>query len=125
MSVDTETAAGHAKDQRYFWDCGIRCRCFLPSAVAAFCIHLGPFYFHVPFVGHHYRHHLHMRANPKEARPRPSDVSRGGSYAARGGNYATEQIDREALESCTSLAPGVTNLPIDRLRDGHVLHRHG
>jgi hypothetical protein len=89
---------------------------FSPLPVAAFGIHLGPFYFHVPFVGHHYRHHLHMRANPKEVRPRPNDVSRGGSYAAHGGNYATEQIDREALESCTSLAPGVTNLPIDQIR---------
>jgi LTXXQ motif family protein len=93
-----------------------------PLPVAAFGIHLGPFYFHVPFVGHH-RHHLHMRANPKEARPRPNDVSRGGTYAARGGN-APEQTDREALaetnsealESCTGLAPGVTNLRIDQIR---------
>jgi LTXXQ motif family protein len=96
---------------------------FSPLPVAAFGIHLGPFYFHVPFVGHHYRHHLHMRANPKEARPRPNDVSRGGTYAARGGN-ANEQADREALaetntavlESCTGLAPGVTNQPIDQIR---------
>src|SRR3974377_353029 len=96
---------------------------FSPLPVAAFGIHLGPFYFHVPFVGHHYRHHLHMRANPKEWRPRPNDVSRGGTYAARGGN-ANEQADREALaktntaalESCTGLAPGVTNLPIDQIR---------
>jgi LTXXQ motif family protein len=43
----------------------------------------------------------------------------GGRYAAR-----TEQADREALaetntaalESCTGLAPGVTNLPIDQIR---------
>ena len=53
--------------------------------------------------------------------------SRGGGYsvAARGGNTAqTEQADREALaetntaavESCTGLAPGVTNLPIDQIR---------
>jgi ABC-type transporter MlaC component len=55
------------------------------------------------------------------------DSSRGGGYntAARG-RYAarTEQADREALaetnaaavESCTGLAPGVTNLPIDQIR---------
>jgi LTXXQ motif family protein len=55
------------------------------------------------------------------------DNSRGGGYntAARG-RYAarTEQADREALtetntaalESCTGLAPGVTNLPIDQIR---------
>ena len=100
---------------------------FSSVPAAAFGIHLGPFYFHVPFVGHHYRHHLHMRANPNEARPRPNDDSRGGSYstAARGGNAAkTDQTDREAraattteaFESCTGLAPGVTNLPIDQIR---------
>jgi hypothetical protein len=98
---------------------------FSSLPAAAFGIHLGPFYFHVPFVGH--RHHLHMGANPNEPRPRPNDVSRGGSYstAARGGNEAkTDQIDREASpetntrapESCTGLAPGVTNLPIDQIR---------
>jgi len=55
------------------------------------------------------------------------DSSRGGGYntAARG-RYAarTEQADREALaetntealQSCTGLAPGVTNLPIDQIR---------
>jgi hypothetical protein len=95
---------------------------------AAFGIHLGPFYLHVPLVGHHYyRHRLHMRANPNEARTRSNDVSRRGGYntAARG-RYAarTEQADRQALtetntaalESCTGLAPGVTNLPIDQIR---------
>jgi hypothetical protein len=55
------------------------------------------------------------------------DNSRGGGYriAARGENAAqTEQADREALaetntaavESCSGLAPGVTNLPIDQIR---------
>ena len=56
------------------------------------------------------------------------DSPRGGggySIAAREGNAAkTEQADREALaetntaavESCTGLAPGVTNLPIDQIR---------
>jgi hypothetical protein len=85
-----------------------------PLQAAAFSIHLGPFYFHVPFVGHHHRHHLQMRAN--EARTKESDVSRGG--AAK-----TEQADREALVetntplgSCTGLVPGVTNLPIDQIR---------
>ena len=96
-----------------------------PLPAAAFGFHLGRFYFHLPFVGHHYhRHHL-MRANPNEARTRPNDVSRGGgdSTAARGRN-AAEQADREAraepntaaLKSCTGLAPGVTNLPIDQIR---------
>jgi hypothetical protein len=90
-----------------------------PPPLAAFGIHLGPFYFHVPFVGHHHHpHRLQMRAN--EARTKPNDVSR----SARGRYARTEQSDREALgetntaalESCTGLAPGVTNLPIDKIR---------
>ena len=55
------------------------------------------------------------------------DSSHGGGYrtASRGRSAAkTEQADREALaetntaalESCTGLAPGVTNLPIDQIR---------
>ncbi len=54
------------------------------------------------------------------------DSSRGGYRTAARGRYAakTEQADREALaetntaalESCTGLAPGVTNLPIDQIR---------
>ena len=68
-----------------------------------------------------------MRTNPNEARTRPNDVPRGGSYstAARGDNVAkTDRADREtraetnseALESCAGLAQGVTNLPIDQIR---------
>jgi hypothetical protein len=85
----------------------------LPAA--AFGIHLGPFYFHVPFVGHHHHHRLQMRAN--EARTRPKNVSSGG--AAR-----TEQADREtrvetnsqALGSCSDLMPGEANLSIEQIR---------
>jgi len=98
---------------------------FSPLPVAAFGIHLGPFHF--GFGHHHHRHHLHMRTNPNEARTRPNDVPRGGSYstAARGDNVAkTNRVDREtraetnseALESCAGLAQGVTNLPIDQIR---------
>ena len=86
-----------------------------PLPAAAFGIHLGPFYFHVPFVGHHHRHRLQMRAN--EARTRPNNVSRGS--AAK-----TEQADREArvetnsqaLGSCTGLMLGAANLPIEQIR---------
>jgi len=98
---------------------------FSPLPAAAFGVHLGRFYFHLPFVGHHYhRHHL-MRANPHEARARPNDVSRGsGDGTAPRGRNASEQADREAraesntaaLESCTGLALGVINLPIDQIR---------
>jgi LTXXQ motif family protein len=101
---------------------------FSPLPAAAFGIRVGPFYFHVPFGHHHSHHHTYMRAEPREARTRPSnDVSRGGSYgtAAREGAAAkTGHADREArtetnteaLESCTGLAPGVTNPPIDQIR---------
>jgi hypothetical protein len=94
-----------------------------PLPAAAFSFHLGRFYFHLPLAGHH-RHHP-MRANRNEARTQPNDISRGGgdSTAARGQD-AAEQADREAraetntaaLESCTGLTPGVTNLPIDQIR---------
>ena len=55
----------------------------------------------------------------------PNDVSRsGGDSTAARGRYAAEQADREAraetnaeaFENCTGLAPGVTNLPIDQIR---------
>ena len=106
---------GHAKDRRYFWDYRLAAVIFSPLPAAAFGIHLGPFYFRFPLVGHHYyRHHRYMRTNPNEARTRLNGVN-----AAR-----TEQTDREArtetgtglLESCTGVAPGVTNLPIDQIR---------
>ena len=99
---------------------------FWAPPATAFGIHLGPYYFHVPF--HHYHHHhLHMRASPNEARSRSNDVSRGSGYrtSAREGNAAkTNQTDRDALaetktkalQGCTGLAPGVINLPIDQIR---------
>jgi hypothetical protein len=66
--------------------------------------------------------------NPNEARTRPNNnVSGGGSYGTAGGGgdvAKTDHTDREALsdtnaaalEGCTSLAAGVTNLPIDQIR---------
>jgi hypothetical protein len=87
---------------------------FSPLPTAAFGIHLGPFYFHFPLVGHHHRHHLYMLTNPNEARTRPNAV-----------NHARiEQTDREArtetstevLESCPGVAPEITNLPIVQIR---------
>ena len=88
---------------------------FSPLPAGASGIHLGPFYFHVPFVAHHHRHRLQMRAN--EARTRPNDASRGN--AAK-----TEQADREArvetntqaLGGCTGLLPSEANFPIEQIR---------
>jgi hypothetical protein len=73
-------------------------------------------------VAYYHRHHL---ASRNEARTGPHDVSRsGGDNTAARGAYTAEQADRkaraetnaEALENCTGLAPGVTNLPIDQIR---------
>ena len=100
---------------------------FSSPPAAAFGIHLGPFYIHIPLVGHHHhRNRLHMWAKPNEARSAPSEVSRGSGYkTAAHGRYArTEKSDREALaethtapiKSCIGLAPGVANLPIDQIR---------
>jgi hypothetical protein len=81
-----------------------------PLPAAAFGIHLGPYYFHVPFGGHHHRHGLQMRA--KEA---PNNLSR--DTAAK-----TKQADREArVETngqtlCTGIMSGVANLPIEQIR---------
>jgi LTXXQ motif family protein len=100
---------------------------FSSPPVAAFGIRL-PFYLHIPLVGHHYhRHRLHMpAAEQNEARTMSNDVSRGGGYntAARGRYVRTGQSDRDALAetntaaigSCSGLEPGVTDLPIDKIR---------
>jgi hypothetical protein len=85
-----------------------------PLPAAAFGIHLGPFYFHVPFIGHHHHHRHRLQTRAKEE---PNNVSRGS--AAK-----TQQADREArvetnsqaLGSCTGLMPGMTNLPIEQIR---------
>src|SRR6516225_9667766 len=54
-----------------------------PVPAAAFGLHLGPFHFGLPHVGHHYhRHHLSMRSNPKAARIRPNDIARSESRSS-------------------------------------------
>lgn len=99
---------------------------FSPLPAAAFGFHFGPFHFHVPF-GHHHHHHAHMRTNSSASRTRPNhEVARGGSYRAAHGAAAIEtehaareaptEINTEVPESCTSLAPSVTNPPIDQIR---------
>jgi hypothetical protein len=59
-----------------------------------------------------------MRASPNEARSRPNTPAREGNAAKA---YQTDrdglaETKAEALEGCTGLAPGVTNLPIDQIR---------
>jgi LTXXQ motif family protein len=100
---------------------------FSALPATAFGIHVGPFYLHVPSLGHQHHHHLHMRASPDEARSRPNEFSRGSGNrtSAREDNAAkTNQSDGDALaetktetlQRCTGLAPGVINLPIDQIR---------
>src|SRR5262249_43483325 len=80
-----------------------------PLPAAAFGIHLGPFYFHVPFAGHHHRHRL-------QTRPKEEPVSRASAAE-------TQQADRrarvethvQALGSCPGLMPSVANLPIEQI----------
>jgi len=84
------------------------------TPVAAFGVHLGPFYFHVPFVGHHHRHRLQMRAN--EARTKPNDVSRGAAKSVQADREARFEIDTQALGNCAGLVPEPTNLPIEQIR---------
>jgi hypothetical protein len=87
---------------------------FSPSRVAAFSIHLGPFYFHVPFIWHHHRHRLQMRAN--EARTKPNDVSRASPKPAQTNREALFESQTQAVGSCASVIPGLTNPPIEQIR---------
>jgi hypothetical protein len=88
--------------------------CFSPPPVAAFGIHLGPFYFHVPFVGHHHRHRLQMRAN--EARTKPTNVSRSAAKPEHADREARFETDTQALGNCAGLIPEPANLPIEQIR---------
>jgi hypothetical protein len=84
------------------------------TPVAAFGVHLGPFYFHVPFFGHHHRHRLQMRAN--EARTKPNDVSRSGAKPVQADREARFETDTQALGICSGLVPELANLPIEQIR---------
>jgi hypothetical protein len=82
---------------------------FSPAPATAFGIHLGSFYFHVPFVGHHYhRHRLHSGGSY-------STATRGVGKSDQTNREARAETNTGALEGCTGL-PGVTNLPIDQIR---------
>jgi len=87
---------------------------FSLTPVAAFGVHLGPFYFHVPFFGHHHRHRLQMRAN--EARTKPNDVSRGAAKPVQADREARFETDTQALGICSGLVPELANLPIEQIR---------
>jgi len=82
-----------------------------PLPAAASGIHLGPFYFHVPFAGHHHRHRLQTR--PKEE---PNNVSRGSAAETKQADRSARvETDIQSLGNCTGLMPGVANLPIEQI----------
>jgi LTXXQ motif family protein len=85
-----------------------------PTPVAAFGVHLGPFYFHVPFVGRHHRPRFQMRAD--EARIKPNGVSRGAAKPVQTDQEARFETDTQVLGSCAGLVPEPANLPIERIR---------
>jgi hypothetical protein len=87
---------------------------FSPTPVVAFGVHLGPFYFHVPFVGHHHHHRLQMRAD--EARTKPNDFSRGAAKPVQADQEARFETDTQVLSNCTGLVPEPANLPIEQIR---------
>jgi hypothetical protein len=83
-----------------------------PLPAAAFGIHLGPYYFHVPFVGHHHRHRLQMRAKEE-----PNNLSRDNAAKTDQADHeARVQTNTQALGSCTGLMSGVANLLIEQIR---------
>ena len=83
-----------------------------PSPVSAFGLYFGPF--HIGF-GHRHRHRLAHH---------PHYVATSPDRARRQNIAKATQTDREALietntqavQSCGGLAPGVTNLPIEEIR---------
>jgi len=83
-----------------------------PSLVSAFGLYFGPF--HIGF-GHRHRHRLAHH---------PHYVAPSSDWARRQNIAKATQVDREALaeintqaaQSCGGLAPGVTNLPIEEIR---------
>ena len=79
-----------------------------PLPAVGFGIQVGPFYFRVPFVRHHYHHHgLHGgRSN--------TPATRGDDTAKI--DQTNREVSTEELESCSGLVPGVTNLSIDQIR---------
>jgi hypothetical protein len=83
-----------------------------PSPVSAFGLYFGPF--HIGFghrYGHRLAHHPHYVA-PSSDRARRQNIAKP-TQADRG---ALAEINTQAAQSCGGLAPGVTNLPIEEIR---------
>jgi len=81
-----------------------------PSPVSAFGLYFGPF--HIGF-GHRHRlaHHPHYVATSPD-RARRQNIAK----ATQADREALAEINTQAAQSCGGLAPGVTNLPIEEIR---------
>lgn len=81
-----------------------------PSPVSAFGLYFGPF--HIGF-GHRHRlaHHPHYVATSPD-RARRQNIAK----ATQADREALAEINTQAVQSCRGLAPGVTNLPIEEIR---------
>jgi LTXXQ motif family protein len=81
-----------------------------PSPVSAFGLYFGPF--HIGF-GHRHRpaHHPHYVA-PSPDRARRQNIAK----ATQADREALTETNTQAVQSCGGLAPGVTNLPIEEMR---------
>jgi hypothetical protein len=81
-----------------------------PLPAVAFGLHLGPFHFGLPLVGHHYHHHhLYMRASPNEARTRPKYVARSESGASNESG-SSKGMTSALLYPNTALPPIIENV---------------
>ncbi len=72
---------------------------FFPVPAATLSIHVGSFYFHVPFAVHHHRYRLH-KGNDRT-------VSRGGGETKH---------EATSPENCSGLVPGLPSLPVAQIR---------
>lgn len=87
-----------------FWIAALTAISFVPAPAAAITIHVGSFYFHVPYVRHHFhRHRAHTGGNH-------------GTVSHGIGRTEPTKGETASFENCTGLVPGVTNLPIDQIR---------
>ena len=83
-----------------------------PSPVSAFGLYFGPF--HIGF-GHRHRHRL--AHHPHYVAPSPDRARRQNiAKATQADREALTETNTQAVQSCGGFAPGVTNLPIEEMR---------
>ena len=102
----------HAKDWRLHCDWCTYHSIVSPSPVSAFGLYFGPF--HIGF-GHRHRHRL--AHHPHYVAPSPDQARRQNiAKATQADREALTETNTQAVQSCGGFAPGVTNLPIEEMR---------